>query len=146
MGRKSSEDSRNKAIINDLQHAVEAAFQAQADVPRLTMQSIRERSWKARFRRFQDFVENERPGGLGVSVTELIDLCEKDRLAQGYIKETISNDPSWDIVNLDDLEGIAYHEAGHAVAASTQKIEFEDVTIIPKDDFSGYIRHRFSIF
>ena len=43
-------------------------------------------------------------------------------------------------VELKWLERVAYHEAGHAVAAFEQGVPFEEVTIIPEGGMSRHLR------
>ena len=44
----------------------------------------------------------------------------------------------------DAIERVAYHEAGHAIAAIWHEIELDCVTIVPESGTLGYVEHRFS--
>jgi hypothetical protein len=46
-----------------------------------------------------------------------------------------------EVVKNSEREAIAYHEAGHAVAAWRQRVKIKSATIIPASDYLGQIKH-----
>jgi peptidase M41-like protein len=44
------------------------------------------------------------------------------------------------VTNFDELRSVAFHEAGHALAAHVFRFPIERVTVVPSDDNLGFIR------
>lgn len=65
----------------------------------------------------------------------MIGMMKTQTTENALIKPTVEQEP---------IERVAYHEAGHAIAAIWHEIELDCVTIAPEGGALGYVEHRFS--